>query len=157
MASNWGYVASWDWQEAVRGFVLFGGFEEFGQLLLNVIRGTNFDGGQRPSGLVRRSGLLDAIVNVSSKPVWASQPSRRATAYENHQNTAESEQHDVKCGVVANAVGTAVHSLKSSTYFLAGTAPGSEGASVGAGVGVESGPRVDLIPPDEFLPVGAVR
>ena len=63
----------------------------------------------RHSGMVRRFDLLDAIVNLSSKPVSACQPSRRTAAGENRHNIDESNQRAVKCAVIAKAVGTALH------------------------------------------------
>lgn len=83
----------------------------FGQLLGEVLRKTNVDADHRRSGMVRRFVLLDAILNLSSKPVSACQPRRRAAAEENHHNTAESNQSEVKCGVIFKAVGTALHKL----------------------------------------------
>lgn len=69
--------------------------------------------------MIRRFNLLDAIVNLSSKPVSACQASRRDAAEENHDNTDESDQRRVKSAVVAKAVGTALHNTHHSKNWLA--------------------------------------
>jgi hypothetical protein len=68
--------------------------------------------------MVRRFDLLDAIVNLSSKPVSACQPSRRAAAEENHHNIDESDQRAVKCVVIAKVVGTALHKNDGSANIV---------------------------------------
>lgn len=97
--------------------VLVRRFGEFDHLLVKAIRGTDVEGDHRSIGLVRRRDLRDAIVNVSSKPISVCRPGRSATDQKNDQSTGKSEQHVMKCGVVANAVGTALHLIKSSTSF----------------------------------------
>jgi hypothetical protein len=117
LASTGGYVQSYayvKWQEAVLGLVVIRGFGEFDNLLEEVLRRTDVEADHRHSGMVRRFDLLDAIVNLSSKPVSACQPSRRAAA-ENHHNTDESNQPEVKYPAIAKAVGTALHYIKIST------------------------------------------
>lgn len=84
------------------GLVVIRGFGE-------VLRKTDVEADHRHSGMVRRFDLLDAIVNLSSKPVSACQPSQRAAAEDNHHNIDESNQRAVKCLVIAKAVGTALH------------------------------------------------
>jgi hypothetical protein len=94
----------------VLGLVVIRGFGEFDHLLEEAaLRKTDVEGGHRHSVMVRRFDLLDAIVNLSSKPVSACQPSRRAPAEENHHSTGESNQCEVKCAAISNAVGTALH------------------------------------------------
>jgi hypothetical protein len=93
----------------VLGLVVIRGFGEFDHLLEEVLRGTDVEADHRYSGMVRRFDLLDAMVNLSSKPVSACQPSRRAAAEENHHNTAESNQRAVTCAEIAKAVKTALH------------------------------------------------
>ena len=92
------------------GLVVIPGFGEFDHLLEEAaLRKTDAEGDHRYSGMVRRFDLLDAMVNLSSKPVSACQSSRRAATEENHHNAAESNQRVVKCAVIAKAVGTALH------------------------------------------------
>lgn len=106
MARKGGYVQT---DEAVLGLVVIRGFGEFGHLFDHVLevalRETDVEGDHRHSGMVRCFDLLDAIVNLSSKPASVSQPSRSAAAEENHDNTDASNQREVKCGVGAKALG----------------------------------------------------
>lgn len=91
------------------GLVVFPGLGELDHVIEEVLRKTAVEAGHRCSGLVRRFDLLDAIVTLSSKPVSASQPSRRAAGDQNHHHTGASNQRAVKCAVNAKAVGTAPH------------------------------------------------
>lgn len=94
------------------------GLGGFDQLPGEVLCKTNVEADHRHSGIVRRFDLLDAIVNLSSRPVGASQASRRAAAEETDHNTDESNQRKVKCAVVAKAVGTVPHPLHDSTNLF---------------------------------------
>jgi hypothetical protein len=96
----------------VFGLIVIRGFGEFDPLKKDV------EGDHRHSGMIRRFDLLDAIVNLSSKPVSACQPSRRAAAEENQHNTDESNQREVKCAVIVKAVGTALHNTDRSTNIV---------------------------------------
>jgi hypothetical protein len=102
----------------VLGLVVIRGFGEFGHLIVEALRKTDVEGNHRHRGMVRRFDLLDAIVKLPSKPVSACQPSRRAAAEENHHNTDESDQREVKCAVISKAVGTALHYIDGSTNFV---------------------------------------
>ncbi len=93
------------------GLVVIRGFGE-------VLRKTDVEADHRRSGMVRRFDLLDAIVNLSSKPISACQPSRRAAAEENHHNTEERNQREVKRAAIAKAVGTALHNIDGSTNIV---------------------------------------
>ncbi|MFN7934074.1 MAG: hypothetical protein U0R19_12160 [Bryobacteraceae bacterium] len=75
----------------------FGGF---GQLLRNVLGKTSVEADFRPRVLVWRFDLLDEIADR-----W------RGPAEETHHHTDESDPRKVKCGVIAKAVGTALHLL----------------------------------------------
>jgi hypothetical protein len=89
----------------VLGIVLIRGFGHFDHLLVvKALRKADIERGQRNSGMVRRFGLLDAMVKLSSKPVSACQP-----AEENHHTADESNQRNGNCAGTAKAVGTALH------------------------------------------------
>lgn len=91
--------------------VVIRGFGGFDQLVGEALRKTNVEADHRHSGMIQRLHLLDAIVNLSSKPVRACQSSRGDAAEETYRNTDESDQHNVKCAVIAKAAGTAMHPL----------------------------------------------
>ena len=100
------------------GLVVIRGFGEFDHLIEDDLRKTNVEGGHRHSCMVRRFDLLDAIINLSSKPVSACRPSRRTAAEENHHTTDESNQREVKYAVIAKAVGAALHNIDHSTNIV---------------------------------------
>ena len=66
----------------------------------------------------RRFDVLDAIVNLSIKPVSACQPSRRTGAEQNHHNIGEGNQSAVKCRVVIKAVGSTRQQRNLSTSII---------------------------------------
>jgi hypothetical protein len=101
--------------------VIIRGFGEFDHLVVEALRRTDVEADHQHSSMVRRFDLLDAISNLLSKPVSACQQSRRAAAQENHHNTDESNQREVKCAVIAEAAGAGLHYIDGSTNIVSRT------------------------------------
>ena len=102
------------------GLVLFGGFGfEFDHLMVDALRTTDAElNDRRRNGKIWGFDLLDVKVSLSSQPVCARQPTGRADAEESYHDADESNQRELKCAVIAKAVGTALHCFDGSTNVV---------------------------------------
>lgn len=98
------------------GFVVICQFGGFGLLFREVLLGTGLDGEERSISMIRRFDLLDVILMLSSKRIFAIQPTRSAAAEEKHPGTGQGKLRHVKRGVFAGPVGTTPHFIKNSTH-----------------------------------------